>query len=68
MKPISVCDGAGALAELFARLEGLRRPADEEGGAGVESYTLSQMSLEDVFVTFASQQTEEVNIARGFVR
>jgi ATP-binding cassette subfamily A (ABC1) protein 1 len=53
------------LAAQFARLEQLRRPYDE-GGAGVESYTLSQMSLEDVFVSFASQQEEETNVARGY--
>ena len=57
--------GSAPLAELFSRLEALRRPYDE-GGAGCESYTLSQMSLEDVFVSFASQQEEETNVARGF--
>ncbi len=33
---------------------------------GVETYTLGQTSLEQVFNTFAAQQEEETGIARGF--
>jgi len=47
------------LATMFARLEGARP-------LGVDTYTLGQTTLEQVFNTFAAQQEEETGVARGF--
>ena len=58
--------GAAHLGELFARLEELRLREQPAAGAAGVTYTLSQMALEDVFISFASQQEEETDTARGF--
>jgi ATP-binding cassette subfamily A (ABC1) protein 3 len=47
------------LADLFERLDNIKRRF------GMESATLSQTSLEQVFNTFASQQAEERGGVRG---
>lgn len=57
---------ADKLADLFARLEASRAPV-YLGGCAVASYTLGQTSLEQIFNTFAAQQDEEKNVARGMI-
>jgi ATP-binding cassette subfamily A (ABC1) protein 3 len=47
------------LADLFECLDGLK------ARFGMESATLSQTSLEQVFNSFAAQQEEEVGAVRG---
>ena len=53
--------GAQPLSSLFTSVEEVRAAL----GRGA-SVTLGQTSLETVFNTFASQQEEEVGVARGF--
>jgi ATP-binding cassette subfamily A (ABC1) protein 3 len=50
---------ADKLGALFARLEAARGPCC------IESYSLGQTSLEQIFNLFAAQQDEEKNVARG---
>jgi ATP-binding cassette subfamily A (ABC1) protein 3 len=56
--PASAAEGR-SLADLFERLDGIKQRF------GMESATLSQTSLEQVFNAFAATQEEEVGAVRG---